>query len=1336
MNKQSLWCEFAILFFLILSASNLARAQQGTTSLHGTVTDPDGAAIPGASVKLENGSRGFRTASTTNTTGEYEFLQLSPATYDLTISAAGFKTVIQSGVVLQVAMPATLNLKLAISTVAETVNVSSTGIPAVNTLDATLGNPFDSKQILEIPSEGRNPVELLSLQPGVTYVGNQVDTATDSRGGAVNGARSDQSNITVDGLDNNDQLLGRAFTGVLRIPADSLEEFRVTTSNSDADAGRSSGAQVTLTTKSGTNDFHGDAYEYNRSLIGAANDWFNKHAQLDNGHPNQPGKLIRNTFGGALGGPIRKDRLFFFANYEGQRARETVQTTQPVPSANLRKGIVSYLCDSANDPSCSLSNTAVQVAAVPGVDPTQQLLVTLQPSQIAAMDQTCIANGTCPNGNGVSSAVLNTWNGSGTLANGKTIPAYPMPNTSAVSGADGINILGYTFAGPQPTDLNAYVAKLDYNLTQSGTHRLFFRANLQNDRTSYAPQFPGEPPSKVLHDNSKGLFVGYTASLTSTLINNARYGFVRQGLGTDGQNPYSQVSFWNLADQVSFQRTILVNVPVHQFVDDLTWSKGNHTLQLGGNWRIIFNNRFSNEQNFLFGSPHPTYLGPNGTIAGSGNDLDPGILNSTTSPLTSYPLVSGTFAASSAPNFGGSYDAAIADVTGILGSISATYNQTKSGFVPTGALVPRHFKANELEFYAQDFWRVKPNLTLTYGLRYSLLQPPYETSGNQVAPVPDLGTFFNNRAAAMLQGQTYAPTIQFALSGQGNGKQPYWNWDYGDIAPRFAFAYAPNAQAGFWHDLFGSRGKTSIRGGYGIYYDHFGQGVVNSFDRQGALGLTTYLANPSYVTTPQCAVRYVALTTIPTTNGCPVTAGGAPVPELPAPPAQGFPFTPPTTGQNGSFAIGWGIDHSMKTPYAHGIDFAVTRELPGQFVFEVAYVGRLGHRLMQEVDMAQPLNIRDPKSGMTYFQAAALMAKAAAAGTPISQIAPVPYWEDLFPAAAGTGLFSCGSAPCAPGPPPANPTATQNIYDLFYFEGINGISALQSLDTACFPACSTLGPYAFFDPQFSSMFSWRSIGHSYYHAMEATLRRHAGPLQFDFNYTYSKSIDMNSNAERVNEYENGGGSAVAYSGQTINAWSPFALRAPSDYDLTHQLNANWMYELPFGRGRRWASNANRVVDAIAGGWQVAGLYRWTSGFPFSISTYAFPTNYEQDSKSILIGPAPKTGSFTDSSGNPNVFAAGPAAISAFRYAYPGESGQRNNLRGPGFFDIDTSVSKVWKVQEGKTLTFNWDTFNVTNSVRFDVGSLNNYLFYAPRLGEFTQTMTKPRVMQFGLRFAF
>ena len=1278
------------LFCFFLLCTMLTLGQTATTSLRGTVYDSSAALVPNAEIDILDAAHGYSQIQKSNAAGAYRFLQIPPGVYAISVKASGFETATSNNVTLVVDTPATLDFHLTIGVQSTVVEVKDESL--VNATDATLGNNFNEKQILELPSEGRDAVEILSLQPGVSYVGNSVDTSADSRGGAVNGARSDQTNITVDGLDDNDQLLGNAFTGVLRIPLESLQEFRVTTTNANADAGRSSGAQVTLVTKAGTNQFHGSLYEYNRSTVGDANDWFNKNTELQNGLPNIPGKLIRNTFGGSLGGPILKNKAFFFGNYEGQRLRETTQVTETVPSANLRQGILSYIADDGST-------------------------ATLQPSDIAGIDQGCLSSGTCPSGNGVSHGVLDLWNGKSSLPNGTAIPAYPLPNnlSSSAAGADGLNIQGYNFAAPNPTNLNTILVRLDGSLKADDSQRIFVRGNLQDDSQSAVPQFLGQPPSSIIRTNNRGIAAGYTSVLSSSLINNLRYAFVRQGVGTGGQNSYPYVFFWDISNQIAFTPTTNVTVPVNQFLDDVTKTVGNHTLQFGGNWRIIQNNRLSNAQNFISASPHPTWL-LQGGIANTGQDLDPAI-NPNLLPVS--------------PDFGASYDAAVTDVTGILGSITAVYNQTKSGFVPQEALVPRFFKANEGEVYAQDSWRVTPDLQLTFGLRYTLLQPPYETHGNQVAPTPSLSSFFKNRAAAMAIGQTYHPEITFALSGKANGGRPYWQYDYKDIAPRFAFAYTPSGLTGFAHTILGDKGRSSIRGGFGIVYDNFGEGIVNSFDRQGSFGLTTSLTNPSTVSSPSCAVRFVSLTNIPGTNGCPTMIGGPPVPELPARPGAGFPFTPPGMNTNGSFAVGWGLDDKMKTPYSYTFDLSFERELPNHITLEMSYVGRLGRRLLQEVDMATPLNIKDPKSGMTYFQAATLLAKMGNANTPENRVQKIDYWENLFPNAAGSG----GISGYAPGTP-SNPTATQNIYDLYYGNPNNAALALQTLDTQCFPACSTLGQFAYYDDQFSSLYSWRSTGVSSYNAFELTVRRQIGSLQADFNYTLSKSLDENSNAERVNEFENGSGAAVAFSGQVVNAWSPNQFYAPSDFDTRHQINANMIYDLSFGRGKRWGGDANRFTDSLLGGWQLSGLARWSSGYPFSISTYAFATDFEQDAKAILVGPKPKTGVYYDSNGNPNVFKDGVKAISAFRYAYPGEAGQRNNLRGPGYFGIDASLGKVWTIATSQQLRFSWDTFNVTNSVRMDDGSLSNYLYYAQSLGYFSQTLSKPRVMQFGLHYAF
>src|SRR5580658_498869 len=252
-------------------------AQTATTTLRGNIADPSGAMISGATVTLENLKTGLHLVKTSDGKGEYVFSPLDPGTYRIQADAAGFSTQAKQAELL-VDQPATINFVMAVQASSATVDVSGTA-QTLNVTDATIGNAVDNSTIEALPMEGRNVPDLLSLQPGVLYLGRVINQNTDSRSGAVSGARSDQSNVTLDGLDDNDQTNGFAFTGVLRSTLDSTEEFRVTTSDANADAGRSSGAQVTLVTKSGTNRFHGSLYEYNRNTIATANNWFNKQAE-------------------------------------------------------------------------------------------------------------------------------------------------------------------------------------------------------------------------------------------------------------------------------------------------------------------------------------------------------------------------------------------------------------------------------------------------------------------------------------------------------------------------------------------------------------------------------------------------------------------------------------------------------------------------------------------------------------------------------------------------------------------------------------------------------------------------------------------------------------------------------------------------------------------------------------------------------------------------------------------------------------------------------------------------------------------------------------------------
>jgi hypothetical protein len=1361
--------RIACVFLLILLGAGITLAQTSTSSLRGTITDPKGSTIPGADVTLTSGERGVSLTTKTDNDGHYQFLEVRPGTYTLEVAAAGFSKIRENNLILLVATPARSDFQMTLATGATTVEVTA-ALQTINTSDATIGNAFNQTQLTALPFEGRDPAGILSLQPGVVTVADRgkVDTNGDSRGGAVNGARSDQTNLTLDGIDNNDQVQGNAFVGALRTTLDSIEEFRVTTTNSDAESGRSSGAQVSLVTKSGSNQIHGAAYEYNRPTNMVANDYFNKHAQLQNGENNIPPRLLRNTFGGSFGGAIKKDRLFYFLAYEGQRTRESFQVSRVVPSAALRDGVIQYQCD-VTDPSILTDCPGGQVTGLSGKpytipapvlqsDGTYLAYNGLNPTQIATMDPNCSSTGT-----GLRTG---TCNPSAGLQPGvdpfviKTMNMYPLPNSDNVG--DGFNYRGYTFSAPTPSKQDTYVAKFDYNLTSSGSQRLFVRLGLQNDHgvptsvpgdqvgtNSGAEQFPGQPDSVVETNNSKGIVTGYTWVISPTKVNNFHYGFIRQGIGENGASVENFVVLRGLDTPVSDNRTTSKIVPVHNFTDDFSWSRGRHTISFGGNYRMVTNERNSNANSFTRALTNAAFLIPTG-IAGTGQSFDPAHFG--------FPAVDS--------GFSNSYDFPMMALSGVVNEVDTVYVQNKGGQLLAspdnpGAFVPRNFRDNETEFYVQDSWHAKSNLTFTYGLRYSLLQPPYERGGNQVSPSISLDNFFKTRMTDMTQGISYSPNFDMVLSGPANGKPGFWSWDYKNFAPRLSLAYSPNQTSGLLGSLFGGPGKSSLRIGAGMYYDHFGQGTVDIYDQNGSFGFVSNTTQPPGFVNLDTGPRYTGLHDFSNLQSM----------IYPAPAALGFPQTPPN-----AFGIYWSLDDKMKTPYSYALDLSVTRELRNGFTLEVAYVGRISRRLLQEKDLAQPLNLTDPKNGVTYFQAITAMAKIYRQNgsnglytntfNPASLPANIQqYFTDMMvqplqPGGAyqlGIGL-SAGQSGCR-NPNQPLPASTTNplvaLYDLFCEGSLNETTPLSVLDTTGIPdanlntdpncgatghpACVDYfpknGAYSFYQQQYASLNAWTTSGRANYNAMQVMLRKRATRgLTFDFNYTFSKSIDMGSAAERVSTFQG------SFFGVTAiyNPFSPGLFRSVSDFDMTHQINSNWVYDLPFGRKQRWGSNWNRALDAVLGGWSWSGLYKWTSGLPFGVQNgFQFPTNWDLNGYANLVGQKPETGAFNNSaSGNINMFRNPQAAINAFDYPFPGQVGSRNVLRGPGYFTVDTSVRKTWNFTERQSLTFSAQAYNLTNSVRFDTFSALPEIDISGSFGNYTHTLNGPRVMEFALRYSF
>jgi hypothetical protein len=288
------------------------------------------------------------------------------------------------------------------------------------------------------------------------------------------------------------------------------------------------------------------------------------------------------------------------------------------------------------------------------------------------------------------------------------------------------------------------------------------------------------------------------------------------------------------------------------------------------------------------------------------------------------------------------------------------------------------------------------------------------------------------------------------------------------------------------------------------------------------------------------------------------------------------------------------------------------------------------------------------------------------------------------------------------------------------------------------------GSGQFLNNQAFSMYGWSSIGSSSYHALQTSLRKQLSHgVQFDFNYTYSKSIDITSAASRVGFSVYGYQNVGLVGTRLANAFSPHLARAVSDFDVTHQFNSNWIVELPVGKGHALAGNANGLLDAFIGGWQTSGVVRWTSGFPFSVDGgQRWPTDWFLTAITQMTSK-PRTGTFKGN-GRVNTFADPAAAQQDFTLPLPGQVGSRNVLRGNGFADWDMSLYKSWKMpyRDTHSLQFRWDVFNVTNLTRFNAQSVGSSalltsLTQSPNnFGALTSLLTQPRVMQFALRYEF
>ncbi len=1242
-------------FVLIATLIGGTAFGQSTSSLRGVIKDESGAVIPECAVTLTDKATGAARKLLSDASGIYSFLQLAPGTYDVTAEKTGFSIATRKGITLEVNVPATLDMVLQVGTVGSTVNVEAEA-SQVNTVDGTLGNAFQEKQVADLPLQTRNVVELLSIQPGVTQTGE------------VLGARRDQNNVTLDGVDvNNNQTSGitnalnngsqsasgtqgalgntPGFNAALPVPLDSVEEFRVTVAGQTADEGRSSGGQVTLVTKSGTNSIHGSLYEYNRNTLLAADDFFNNQA----GIPRSP--LVRNQFGVSLGGPIIKNRLFLFTNWERRIDASSTPETATVPSATLRQGeLLAQVTDG--------TNTFVQ---------------TLSAADVRAID---------PLGIGVNGAVQ------------KYLNSFPQGNDPSLALDNNLNFDGLRFNAPLDLHQDAYVAKIDYNIDQAGRHKLSARGTLNDlSQDLVGAPIPGAPPAQILVDNSKGLATNYTWVISPSLINSVKYGITRLGLNYSGPVGTS-LTFSGITSPEGYSinppiRPTIQLMPTHNIADDLTWTKGKHTISTGINFRIIRNTRDSYTNSF------PSYAFNRNTLGGLGGDATTDVENYINQQLgtSGLKLTDPT-----------AVQQGLGNLLGLINDYTATYQYTKTGQVlPFGVPAAREYGVNEYETYVMDNWRVRSNLTVTVGLRYSNGTVPYETGGTEVVTTVPLQTYFAERVAAMNAGipnnQIQDASLTYALGGAANGKQGWYQRDNLDFGPRASIAYAPDKTDNWFTKLMGK--GSVLRGGFALVYDHYGQDMVFNLDQSGSPGLASTVTQPVNTN----------FTTSPRYNGA------ASLPALPAAAQGGFPFTPPTI--TGGFDEGVGIVSNLKAPYSLVFNANYAKPLPGKMTIEIGYAGRLYRRGLVQQDFDQPLTqFKDTKSGMTWAQAVGVLHNDyLSAGQNYGPIAPIPFIEDMFPGVANA--FVPGSA-------------TQNYY--YGWVVINGLSDednLNLMDRQRIPGTnkcySVTGCNTFYPLQFAGLPTWTNNAWADYNALTVSLRRRlSNGVSFDFNYTLSHSIDNSSGAE----------SGAGQSGAVLqDAFNVNAFKGSSDFDQRHNITVDGLYELPLGKGKTFFTGAGKALNEVIGGWEVSTIIRYHSGLPSTISANGvYPTNYEISALANLLPGAPNTyGNFIDNNGVPSLFPSTTASGNYFQQS-GGTTGTRAIVRLPGVVNVDISLMKSFTLPwEGHRVQFRAEAFNAFNHVNLynPILDINN----TAQFGEF-QNALPARVFQLSLRYSF
>src|SRR5215813_215193 len=898
--------------FLLLGMT-VAFAQTGTSRIIGRVFDTKQASIPGATVIVTNEATGFTQTQNTTDAGVFAFDSLPVGDYTLTVEQNGFKKFQRTANHLEVNTPLSIDVSMEVGQVSEVVTVQG-GTEQLQTANATIGNVVEQKAIETLPLNGRNPLTLLLLEPGVV----QRSFGGAGSGVHVNGARDRAYNVTIDGIEANESSVPNPVSNLYRITPDNIQEYKVTTNNATAEEGRNSGASISIATRAGTSEFHGTGFFFLRNEALNSNEWYQNALK-------NPKPLIRmQQFGYEMSGPIKKNKTFFFGSYGYNR----VNFTQPIDqtfgfpvvyTAQARAGIFRYFVP---DPNNDL--------IIGGQKITRNNPLLVDPSTGALVVPLCATPTSlrCVRTYDIRSAANNTQGRPIDATIASIINPYPLPNNFAAAG-DGLNTGTFIWSPPTAVRGPAINIRIDHNFNANNSmfgRYLFSDYNtLKGDPLNGRPQvYPNNPPQGEVFRRTSNLALSYRRVISSRVVNELTVGYGRFGfLFTQGEaNPA-----WPDVPPF-FLNTIslpFINTPrtarwvtTPQVLDNVSIVRGAHVFRGGLNFRFY---RHVDQR----GQPGGINVTPSVTFA-SGN-RDP------------FSSAGGAFAAAQGINT--SNDSVllgnlINNLYGLPARMSQTFisNLKDDVFLPfkVGDKVSLYAEKHNLDqynFYFQDEWKVRPNLTLNYGARWEY-NPPANTSPNEnvfVASTPIVGNPFTGNPITFVKAKHW-----------------YEGSFAGAIGPRFGLAWSPNFKSGPMRFLFGDNSKSVIRLGYGIAFD-----TISSFQVTAAAGRVPGLVQSCTTTFP--------FTTI--TNGCvnspdinKTLAGGFPT-QLPAPSVKPSTFfTPPLQTRSNAPPITV-FDPHMNLPTVHEWNFSIQRELPGGFVMQASYIGRRGERLFMAYDANQ-----------------------------------------------------------------------------------------------------------------------------------------------------------------------------------------------------------------------------------------------------------------------------------------------------------------------------------------------------------------------------------------------